>query len=151
MKKKLCEGHFVVLLTRERQQGVLLMGSFHISVCESWAKPTRGANQTWGPGRWGCPLEESCTAVQSCCSNLPSQGSNGSCMEKVREEDGVMSDTHRVHQSYQKSLWDHTALLWGRDTPGKSNSMSPPVASPLLPGLPCYTSPHSSLCLENLV
>lgn len=42
-----------------------------------------------------------------------------------------MSDICGVHQPYQKSLWDHTALPRGRDAPGKSDGMSPPVTSPL--------------------
>lgn len=44
-----------------------------------------------------------------------------------------MLDTCRVHRPYQKSLWDHIVLPWGRVAPGKSDGVSPPVASSLSP------------------
>jgi len=40
-----------------------------------------------------------------------------------------MSDTCRVHQPYQKSLWDHTALPGGWDATVQSDGMSPSVAT----------------------
>lgn len=152
---RFCKEHFVIFLPWEGQQHVILMGSptqirspnlWMLSKAKQQGKAILRARLV----RIHPYRRKTSQSYRAAIAIYQHKGFHPLCLahrEKVREKEGIFVWYCRVHQPYQKSFWNHIALPWPRDVPGKVDATS----SPLLTKFPSYTSPPRNLCLENLI